>query len=409
MSNSLHIDEPCHENWNAMSASEKGRFCMSCQKEVVDFTGKPKEEIIEHLSAASGSTCGRVYSHQLGAEATAIDCNTTSPSKFKFAYHLKSVGFSLLAFMGFTLVAQDAFAQGRVSIKKGKMAYHPRQEVSTANTAKTVIEGYIKESHSQKGIAGANVTIESNGQMIADAFTDEHGFYHIEVEPGKIAMNKMNIRAYSAEYMPVLMQDIPVGKTKVTMNVEMDYGMIMLGKMIAEPVKIDTIEVINTEVTEHEIEPSVGWDEDLVEHVTEIMEIPICTIQVIEPVIPIDTENELLDDLEEDLEPDTDPSNTNQSENAVAMNADDTPAVVTDNNFGKLYPNPVSDECSLEMAKPNTYTVEVFDNAGRHVLSENFQGTTCNLDVANLERGVYHVRIIAKEGDYAQTLELVVQ
>jgi len=34
----LSVENPCHENWENMSPSEKGRFCGSCQKQVVDFT-----------------------------------------------------------------------------------------------------------------------------------------------------------------------------------------------------------------------------------------------------------------------------------------------------------------------------------------------------------------------------------
>jgi hypothetical protein len=34
----LKIDEPCNENWEMMSAVQKGRFCNVCSKDVIDFT-----------------------------------------------------------------------------------------------------------------------------------------------------------------------------------------------------------------------------------------------------------------------------------------------------------------------------------------------------------------------------------
>jgi hypothetical protein len=43
------IPKPCHENWSAMSPKEKGRFCGSCSKTVVDFTKKSPSEIKEYL------------------------------------------------------------------------------------------------------------------------------------------------------------------------------------------------------------------------------------------------------------------------------------------------------------------------------------------------------------------------
>ena len=35
----LQIPEPCHESWEKMNPVEQGRFCNSCQKAVIDFTG----------------------------------------------------------------------------------------------------------------------------------------------------------------------------------------------------------------------------------------------------------------------------------------------------------------------------------------------------------------------------------
>jgi hypothetical protein len=37
----LRIDQPCHEHWDRMSPSARGRFCASCRKEVVDLSDLP--------------------------------------------------------------------------------------------------------------------------------------------------------------------------------------------------------------------------------------------------------------------------------------------------------------------------------------------------------------------------------
>jgi len=34
----LHVPEPCHEDWDGMTPVEKGKFCGSCQKQVIDFS-----------------------------------------------------------------------------------------------------------------------------------------------------------------------------------------------------------------------------------------------------------------------------------------------------------------------------------------------------------------------------------
>jgi len=42
----LHIPTPCHEDWNTMTPVEKGKFCGSCNKEVVDFSLMTDAEVL---------------------------------------------------------------------------------------------------------------------------------------------------------------------------------------------------------------------------------------------------------------------------------------------------------------------------------------------------------------------------
>lgn len=61
----LSIPKPCHENWNQMLPEEQGKFCLNCQKTVVDFSAMSDREIIEYFSNYQGKTCGRFNNEQL--------------------------------------------------------------------------------------------------------------------------------------------------------------------------------------------------------------------------------------------------------------------------------------------------------------------------------------------------------
>lgn len=61
----LNVQEPCHEDWGKMSETDKGRFCFSCTKEVVDFTGMTDAQLIQYFKKPAGSTCGRFQAGQL--------------------------------------------------------------------------------------------------------------------------------------------------------------------------------------------------------------------------------------------------------------------------------------------------------------------------------------------------------
>ena len=62
----LSIAEPCHENWENMSPVDKGKFCGSCQKQVVDFSNMSDRQVAEFFKKPStGSVCGRFMTDQL--------------------------------------------------------------------------------------------------------------------------------------------------------------------------------------------------------------------------------------------------------------------------------------------------------------------------------------------------------
>ena len=64
----LSIPEPCHENWDAMKPAERGRFCGSCQKTVVDFTAMSDRQLAEFFKKPASSVCGRFHNDQLNRE-----------------------------------------------------------------------------------------------------------------------------------------------------------------------------------------------------------------------------------------------------------------------------------------------------------------------------------------------------
>jgi hypothetical protein len=62
----ITIPKPCHEDWNAMTPEETGRFCSSCTKSVVDFTTKTTPEIQQYFIKNQGkSVCGRFKNEQI--------------------------------------------------------------------------------------------------------------------------------------------------------------------------------------------------------------------------------------------------------------------------------------------------------------------------------------------------------
>ncbi|WP_346883181.1 energy transducer TonB [uncultured Algibacter sp.] len=63
---SISIPKPCHENWNSMTSKEKGRFCNSCAKTVIDFTKMNNTEIQDFIVENKNKRiCGHFKQSQL--------------------------------------------------------------------------------------------------------------------------------------------------------------------------------------------------------------------------------------------------------------------------------------------------------------------------------------------------------
>nr|WP_321234547.1 energy transducer TonB [uncultured Psychroserpens sp.] len=62
----LSIPKPCHENWSEMTPNDKGRFCQSCSKTVVDFTKMNPNDIQEFIHDNKHQRiCGHIKQNQL--------------------------------------------------------------------------------------------------------------------------------------------------------------------------------------------------------------------------------------------------------------------------------------------------------------------------------------------------------
>ncbi|MVM31896.1 hypothetical protein GO755_17740 [Spirosoma sp. HMF4905] len=64
----IQIPQACHEGWDEMQPTERGRFCGSCQKTVVDYTKFTDQELVKLLSKAPETSCGRFRNEQLNRQ-----------------------------------------------------------------------------------------------------------------------------------------------------------------------------------------------------------------------------------------------------------------------------------------------------------------------------------------------------
>jgi len=101
----IAIPNPCHENWQTMTPNEKGRFCDSCSKTVVDFTQMDPSEIQYYLvNNKSNRVCGHIKQSQLNSLNLRIPSEVfqkkMSPIRFFSLALLVVMGSSIMSCTG---------------------------------------------------------------------------------------------------------------------------------------------------------------------------------------------------------------------------------------------------------------------------------------------------------------------
>ncbi|MBC7864585.1 MAG: hypothetical protein IAF38_16545 [Bacteroidia bacterium] len=162
----LKIANPCHENWDKMQTVEKGKYCSSCTKVVMDFSTMSNEGIADYFKTASGKVCGKFRTSQL--DSTYI---FTHKNPFSFNTTLLRLSLAgILTFSGIKGFSQTntgtGTSQGIDNSGNKKTNGLPEQIIMTAGTVAIEylpisVQVKMNESANGKIIKGGIVTINS--------------------------------------------------------------------------------------------------------------------------------------------------------------------------------------------------------------------------------------------------------
>jgi hypothetical protein len=183
----ISVPKPCHENWEAMTPEEQGRFCGVCSKTVFDFTKATDKEIIENLNK-DATACGRFVSSQLNRDFLGIGSQTA-----------------------YSQVKQDTIQTDKKNLNQGS--------IKTVKNPIT-ITGIVSDDLGP--MYGANIVIK---ESTIGTSTDFDGKYSIKVNEGDIL---------TFSYLGFKNAEIIADSNKTIINVKMqeDYESVTVGIII---------------------------------------------------------------------------------------------------------------------------------------------------------------------------------
>ena len=230
----ISIPEPCHENWQIMTPTEKGKFCQVCTKEVIDFTEKADEDLVKILSKGK-STCGRFKKSQLNREV-----KLERKSGMNLAPYAASLllPLSLLSTQGVNSRTETP-EKPYSSLGIGKYSNPDRALIKTS--------GIVRD---ENGHPIAKIQITSN-ELQKTAVSDSEGNYTITTMDHEVlTFHKEGFQTH----------EIKINGTSEVRDITM-FSIIpnhmIVGKMVQEPIIIgDVINITTVETTIEEVEES---------------------------------------------------------------------------------------------------------------------------------------------------------
>ena len=185
----LSIPEPCHENWQQMTATEQGRFCNACAKEVIDFSRMTDMQVLNYFTNLTHEkVCGRALPEQLDRTIS----RPLQPKKRLFWYWNYIVIFFIFFGKSNQLIAQRKARTTTASTQLLTIA-----EIITIRTKNiNAFPGKVGEVNSDSGIINGKVTdIDGNPVSFASIkikgtstgiSADTNGAYSIRANPNDV-------------------------------------------------------------------------------------------------------------------------------------------------------------------------------------------------------------------------------
>ena len=146
----LHIEEPCNEDFSNFTKTQKGGFCQSCTKEVIDFTNYSNKEISIFFKDNSSNTkiCGRFKNTQL---LKPIQKSKSKP----ILNFIRSFGLACLTLLSFSFLN----AQKKIQKLETNDYTNPAKEEDTLRSEDISVKGIVIASSDGLPLPGVNIIL----------------------------------------------------------------------------------------------------------------------------------------------------------------------------------------------------------------------------------------------------------
>lgn len=172
----ISIPSPCHENWDAMTTADKGRFCASCQKTVIDFS-KASDREIAAAYKKDANACGRFRIDQLNRDLVV-------PKEKNSLWIAASA--AVISFLGLGTHAVSAQTPSEKATTHTVSPDHNQTVPKTSDPKK--VKGKVTDEQGLP-LEGVKIRNKNTGKIVT---TDKNGKYVITASIGDLLETQMD-------------------------------------------------------------------------------------------------------------------------------------------------------------------------------------------------------------------------
>ena len=212
----LKINKACSEHWEQMTPSEKGKFCETCAKNVIDFTQLSQAEIAAKIKSTKGEICARVTKQQLAMPLIDLEAHTTY--KLPYSNIAASILVASTLAISTTSYAQNKkspteFVQTTSLSSKSNIKRIASKPKAIASDNFVTFKGIVTAKEDGERIKNAKITLVTIHKMfttlsledgtfaleIPVEFIDDDNVIRVEYQIEKTKDGKRNRRVYKSE------------------------------------------------------------------------------------------------------------------------------------------------------------------------------------------------------------------
>lgn len=237
----ISIPKPCHENWQNMTATEQGRFCKACAKEVVDFSTMTDTEVLNYFTTIThNNVCGRVLTSQLNRPIT----YPMQIKKKMYWYWNYIVMFFMFFAKSNAVKAQGKLQEVPVAQNPVKRSSLPNGEVLVTRVggikqvSSKIIDGIVTDEN-RHPIPNATILIKGTKNGVV---TNAKGLFSIRVLKDAVLM--VSAMGYQNSSITVNEEDY------LTIQLNTDFSNVVLGGISFTGLKNEDDKIVNNENTD---------------------------------------------------------------------------------------------------------------------------------------------------------------